>query len=29
MIMLVDPVNKLRMQSRLIGWDEGGCLMLE
>ncbi|MAE05658.1 MAG: hypothetical protein CMH76_04920 [Nitrospinae bacterium] len=29
MIMLVDPVNELRMQSRLIGWDEGGCMMLE
>lgn len=29
MIMLVDPVNKLQMQSRLIGWDDGGCMMLE
>ena len=29
LILLVDPINKLRMQSRLIGWDEGGCLMLE
>ena len=28
-ILLVDPVNKVRMQSRLIGWDEGGCLMIE
>lgn len=27
--MLVDPVNKVRMQSRLIGWDEGGCMMIE
>lgn len=29
LILLVDPINKLRMQSRLIGWDEGDCLMLE
>ena len=28
-ILLVDPVNKLWMQSRLIGWEEGGCLMVE
>jgi len=29
LILLVDPINKLRMKSRLIGWDEGACLMLE
>ncbi|MFC1492152.1 flagellar brake domain-containing protein [Nitrospinota bacterium] len=28
-VMLVDPVNKVRMHSRLIGWDEGDCMMLE
>ena len=28
-IQLVDPESKVRMQSRLIGWGENECLMLE
>lgn len=27
-IQLVDPANKVRMKSSLIGWDVGKCLML-
>ena len=27
-IQLVDPVNRVRMQSHLIGWGENECLML-
>ncbi|MEE9275785.1 MAG: flagellar brake protein [bacterium] len=28
-IQLVDPVNKVKLSSRLIGWREGDCMMLE
>lgn len=27
-VQLVDPVNRVRMQSRLIGWGENECLIL-
>lgn len=28
-IQLVDPVNKVRLNSRLLGWDPNNCLLVE
>jgi len=28
-IQLVDPVNKVRLNSRLVGWDENQCILVD